>query len=261
MDEHEHSHNQEKQMYWDKQSPLFEKITQSGGIDNYTKTIEYFERAFTLKNRTVCCVDERVTDGTIHYAGCGILDREHAAEQLRKAHPDGVRTHKGCGAAKKAYEKLSPEEKNRLEREYRVGDAEGYAKWWGLQLARELGVEYKGHSEVTPEFHNARAVYYDGTGAFTPSALPDLPSGFVISRRYLKNDYAKEELQLVLSIAFGDHGFGRERFLTNSPLQIILVGGSEESGVSLEELRAEAEEIAKENGQAVVIDGFIAPRV
>lgn len=258
MNEHESSHNKEKQMYWDEQTPLFEKIKQFGGISNYMKGIEVKD-IFTPNNRNLCCIDERVTAGTIHYAGCGILDQENALSEkmikrLKEAGTDGVWSHKGCGAASMAFSKLSDEEKTKF------GDVETYAQEWAKKMANALDVPYLGHLEVQPNFHNARVIYYDGTGRFDPSRSEKLPLGFVISRAYLEKEYAKYILRVALSIAFGDHGFGHKQFVASgSPLQIILVGSSENSGVSLEKLRAETEEIAKKYPKTVAVDGFNAP--
>lgn len=257
MEKHELS-NKTVEMYWEKQNSLFEEIEKAGGIGEYIKNVEHIEDAFVPKNRNLCCIDERITKGTIRYAGCGILDQKNAlseemVEELKEAGVDGVWSHKGCGVASMAFDKLSDKEKARL------GSAETYAQEWAKKLADALNVPYLGHLEVEPNFHNARVIYYDGTGKFDPSRSEKFPRGFVISRRWLKRDYAKNELNLALSIALGGHGFGRDRFLNKSPLLIVPIGNPRDERFSLEALKQEIKECIGEYKNTAIIDGFTAP--
>ena len=107
--------------------------------------------------------------------------------------------------------------------------------------------------------HVARVAYYDGTGNFDPSRLPDaLPPGFVISRRYLKPDYARRECEIAVSIALGHHGFG-ELFTKDTPFILVVVGDPEEKAFLLGSLRTEVEEIARAYGGRVAVDAFVSP--
>src|SRR3989344_4989637 len=106
MIENKPSNNQEKGNEWNRQDIIFfKKIMQLGGIVNYVRTIENLGGVFTPKNINLCCIDERMMkEGTVHYAGCGILDQENALsekmiEKLKKAGVKGVWSHKECGAA------------------------------------------------------------------------------------------------------------------------------------------------------------------
>lgn len=257
MNEHEHQ-NDAMQGYWDSQRPLFERIKESGGVAPYVGNIEHLEKMFAMENHDVCCMDERTPNGDIRYAGSGILDQARALSHMREAKAAGVYSHKGCGAGALAFGRLSEKEKQTYK------NAEEYAKWWAKELAAQLGVEYKGHLDAAPKFHIARVLYYDGTGKFNPSRGSEFPPGFVISRRYLgDSSYAKEELAIAMGIAFGDHGFGNNRFSESEPFLIIPIGDSHDSRFSLEALSEEAKEVAKKLTEQyknkVRIEGFNAP--
>ena len=105
------------------------------------------------------------------------------------------------------------------------------------KMADELGVPYKGHiTKLTrpANLHNARVVYVDGTGSFNPSTVEGLPPGFVISRRFMTPQQARTETSIAMSIAFGDHGFGR-KFSPQEPLMLIAVGGDTVTAQQLQE--------------------------
>jgi len=251
-------HQEPIQEYWDKQNKIFAAIKQKGGVAAYVKSLENAAQFFSSTNHEVCCIDERTTAGVIHFAGSGILDQARALGNMREAKAAGVYSHKGCGAADLAFLRLSEKEKQIY------GSAEEYAKWWAKELAAQLGVEYKGHLEAAPEFHIARVVYYDGTGKFNPSRSSDFPPGFVISRKYLSDSsYAKEELAIAMGIAFGDHGFGKDRFSESEPFLIIPIGDANDSRFSLEALSEEAKDVVKKLTEQyknkVRIEGFRAP--
>jgi hypothetical protein len=243
--------SQNMQEYWDGQTPLFEEIKRAGGISSYFKSFKEKGDLFRLENRSICCVDERTTEGKIHYAGSGILDQANALENTRKANADGIYSHEGCGAAAVAFENLSQAEKGTFP------SAEAYAAWWAKHVSEELHIPYKGHLAVHPKFHIARVTYYDGTGQFDPTKSEKLPRGFMISRAYLDPQYAAKELELSIKIAFGEHGFGKKEF-RHSPFMIIPVADSKNSGITLQMLKQEAREIAYDYGETVTIDELIA---
>lgn len=252
MSEQKHQH--QVQEYWDKQQELFEAIRQQGGVADYVNSLANAAQFFNANNHEVCCIDERTTVGVIHFAGSGILDQDEAVQVIKHAGAQDVYSHVGCGAAALAFEKLSPDEKNKFV------NAEEYAKWWAKEVARKAGIEYKGHLPVEPNFHIARVAYYDGTGKFNSSACGKLlPLGFVISRRYLNQEYAQKELDLSVQIAFGAHGFGRERFTQQTPFVIIPIGDASDNRFSLEQLTNEAQKVAKAYDASVVVGGFVAP--
>ena len=245
----------EAQSFWDRQNELFTRIKERGGFGEYVGSIEYFSELFKAQNRNVCCMDERTTAGTIRYAGSGILDQVRAASRLREAGAKGVYSHAGCGAAALAYNRLSEEAKMQFI------NPEAYAVWWAKEVATQAEIEYLGHLEVSPAFHIARVTYYDGTGIFDSSRADQLPSGFVISRRYLDEGYAKGDLKLSVDIAFGPHGFGANRFSNEAPFMLVVIGDPLDERYSLEQLTKEAKEVAMQFEGKVVVDGFVAPGV
>jgi len=252
MNEYE-DQNDAIQEYWDSQRPLLETIKQKGGVANYVNSLASAAQFFNANNHEVCCIDERTTAGVIHFAGSGILDQDEAVQVIRHAGAQDVYSHAGCGAADLAFEKLSPDEKNKF------ANAEEYAKWWAKEVARKAGIEYKGHLPVEPNFHIARVAYYDGTGMCDAALCAKLlPLGFVISRRYLNKDYALKELDLSIQIAFGVHGFGKERFTQQTPFTIIPIADANNNRFSLEQLTSEAREVANQYGDSVSVDGFVA---
>ncbi|MDD5110480.1 MAG: hypothetical protein PHI63_04690 [Patescibacteria group bacterium] len=210
-------------------------------------------KAFQPADRWLRCIDEG-TPGGVHMAGSGILlGVGAAAEAARAAGATTITSHEECGAAKLyATEKgLDPEK------------SDTYGQEFARDLAKELGVNYC-HlplSEMARPagLHVARVAYYDGTGSFDPSRLPDtLPAGFVISRRYLKPDYARRECEIAITIALGHHGFG-ELFTKDSPFILVVVGDAKDSAFSLQSLRTEIEPLVHPYHGRVVIDGFLTP--
>ena len=101
-------------------------------------------------------------------------------------------------------------------------------------------------------------VYVDGTGKFDPSLVPGLPKGFVVSRRYLPSEYAREEVKVSVGIATGPHGFGA-RVTKEEPLLIVVVGDPHDPDFSEAHLREELKEIVERSDGRVVIDGFLKP--
>jgi predicted ATP-dependent Lon-type protease len=92
--------------------------------------------------------------------------------------------------------------------------------------------------------------------------MKDIPDGFIISRYYLDPAYAKEELAVALSIAMGHHGFG-EKFTKENPFIIAPIEKfkTKRSGISMEELQADAMEVARQYGDRVIIRGFREPEI
>lgn len=218
------------------------------------RSIANLERSFQGEKGEANCIDER-TPGGFRLAGLGILlGKEKAAEILSQAGVHRLRSHKGCGAVLEAYRNLSSEE------QAKYGNPDNYARVWTEELGQYLGGIPCDQREVEPnDFHPARVIYYDGTGAFDPSTLDELPRGFTITRRYVDGEYAKEVAEFALGIALGEHGYG-ERVGEGSELILIAVGDPDDPLYSLEELTRELEEIASRYPGKVLVDGFVAPR-
>lgn len=246
--------------YWQESRVIFSRIYATG-IRKYFEGLPNLGKAFELEDRSVRCIDEG-TPGGIHLAGSGILlstdekraELERILEELRGAGADGVYSHAGCGAAKLYAETVKGD--------HDPNNAEGYAIEWAQALAKLLQAPYKGHITdlKRPDFHNARIVYYDGSGRFDPFRMREIPDGFIISRYYLDQRYAMEELRIALSIAFGHHGFG-DKFTEDSPLIVAPIEKfvTKRRNISLPELEEEARQVASQFGGRVVVEGFKEP--
>ena len=246
----EHTHEEMREQYWRLLEPTFRQI-QEIGLAKYFASVD-LAKAFALKDRDLRCMDEG-TVGGVHLAGAGILNQSAAAEFIKEAGVEGIYSHAGCGAAA-LYAKQQGLE---------LTEADEYGIAWAKELSERAGVPYRGHTEANemarpPEFHIARVAYYDGTGQFDPSPVDDLPPGFVISRRYLEPAYAKQEAEIAVAIALGEHGFG-EKFTPEAPFYLVAIGDGRPGGVSADVLQKEANEIAQRHKGTVITGGFIAP--
>lgn len=166
------------------------------------------------------CIDDRIPGlkslpkaNYVHYAGEGILSPavfETAAQKI-----DGILPHSGCGA-KALYCQI-----NQIPTD--DPDAPGFQAV--EDLSKKTGKPIVGKiskSDLSP-IHSARSVYYDNTGRFDPSKVTGLPPGFVISRNIISDlVYAQKEVDIAISIAFSDHGFGH-KFSPKSPLFLVVV--------------------------------------
>jgi flagellar basal body-associated protein FliL len=207
-------------------------------------------QAFQLKDTYLRCVDEGAPGG-LHMAGSGCL-YERAAEDL-KGKITGIWTHEGCGAAKLYVET----KKIQTDSPDSVADAEA------KKLAEKIGVPYLGRipaSEMKrpPTLHDARTIYYDGTGKLEYTQVPGIPKGFMVSRKLISDPgYAKAEVEVCIGIAMGDHGFGH-LFTGKTPLYICCVGGLDKESVPLktmvDEMTAVASKFHNVEVQALVVN-------
>lgn len=217
----EHEHQAQREQEWEAQSETLRAILDRG-MQEYTSSLEGVQASFETGNHTLCCIDEGTPFGDMRSAGSGILmegeDRAKFIEELKRAGVKEVTSHAGCGAAALYREKMGLTDKS----------VDEVAQEGARRMAEELGVPYKGHiTELKrPEFHNARVVYIDGTGSFNPDAVDGLPTGFVVSRKFMTPEQARTEAGIAMSIALGDHGFGK-KFNEEEPLIVVTVGGEE----------------------------------
>jgi len=204
----------EKRKFWEREERVATAVARSGGIARYLTTLPNYQRAFKLQDRYLRCIDEG-TPGGVHLAGSGILlDLSYVAEIARAMEVEAVTYHDNCTEVVRwgKTKNLLPD-----------GELEEAKKIYA-RLAQELEVPlYKIELRRPEGLHIARAIYYDGTGSFDPSVINGLPTGFVISRRYLEADYALREVTMALDIAFGAYGFG-EWFTRTTPLWLVVLG-------------------------------------
>lgn len=224
----EHEHEAFREQEWNRQSLTIEAVL-SQGMQAYTDSLGGVEAAFETQDHTLCCIDEGTPQGDMRSAGSGILmegeDRAKFIEELKRAGVKEVTSHAGCGAAALYREKMGLTDKS----------VDEVAQEGAQRIAEELGVAYRRHiTELARpnEFHNARVVYVDGTGAFNPSVVEGLPAGFVVSRKFMTPGQARTETEIAMSIAFGDHGFGK-KFSDKEPLVLVVIGGEEVDAQSI----------------------------
>lgn len=210
------------------------------GMEEYIADVDV--ALAVARDRWIRCIDEG-TPGGLHLAGSGILlgedweeSLERAAEVVREMDADGISWHRGCGAVAH-YVKSHNEVKD---------DVDEVAERFARELAVKVALPCREQMLMRPGgLHIARAVYYDGAGQFDPSRVEGLPSGFVISRRYLSKAYALKEAEMAVGIALGHHGFS-ELFTREQPLLLVAVGG--DGG-----LERELTEVAKPYGRRVTV--------
>ncbi|MBI3632615.1 MAG: hypothetical protein HY225_04155 [Candidatus Vogelbacteria bacterium] len=251
------SKNPTPEQKWAESESMFSKIYGTG-VKKYLEGLPSLTSAFHKSDLGVRCIDEGTPSG-IHMAGSGIIlstaekidELRRVEEELKRAGVDGVYSHEGCGAAALYAETVAHDPNN----------AHKYAVEWAQKLAKELGVDYKGHIDKLArpkDFHNARIAYYDATGEFDPFKIKEIPDGFIISRHFLDPMYSKEELGIALSIAMGHHGFG-DKFSKDKPFIIApiqMITNEKRPDLELQALEAEARAIAAPFGDRVIVEGF-----
>ena len=229
-----------------------EWVEQQREIKNFlekTYTAADILPAFDLADRTIRCVDEG-TPGGLHSAGSGILlDMDKAVSLVKSASADGITSHEGCGAAALFCRQKGID----------PAQADKVARQWAQKLAQAAGMPYKGHigaEQMTrpAQFHNAVAVYYDGTGQFNPARAKMLPHGFVVSRKY----FGAADLELCISIALGDHGFGK-LFTRQNPFYVIAVSTNNNAEFAPEKLQAEVQPLLEKYQGRVALVSLVSP--
>ena len=226
---------------------LFSEVS----FGDYAETLANLKDAFVLEDRSVRCIDEGCCGG-VRLAGSGILCQDDAPLTLA-GKVDGIYSHEECGAAA-LYAR-----RNGLD----TSDSDQYGVEWAKKLAEKLGVPYKGHIGMDEMRrpsgqHIALVTYYDGSGCFDPSRLGELPPGFVISRSLLEPEYAKQELEISINIALGEHGLGK-RFIPMTPFIVVPIGHPADELLSLDVLTREARAVARGFNGRVAVSGFCAP--
>ena len=235
---------------WKKQELKLHELCSMGAQNYFTSRFSNLNQAFLEKHDTAVCIDEGTSlmetsgEGKICLAGLGMLyvggseaERlENVANKLEELKVRVVTSHSGCGAAGLAYRRDFPGKEPTPE------EVNSYAIEWGNKVVdkmrasgREISHRYVEAEEMNrpAEFHNAVAVYYDGTGEFNAVVLRGAPQGFGINRKYLPAEYAQAELKIAVSIAFGHHGFGK-KFSANAPFVIVIVAHEKTLALELE---------------------------
>lgn len=226
----------------------------SVGAQQFMSTTPHMEQAFAIdkEERWLGCDDEGVTvmrehipGSPVHLIGSGIFLEGSAivAEIVKRNKWKRVTSHPGCGGAA-----------------HFGGDAVG--EEFAREVARQAGVLYQ-RIEVAwmrrpPAFHNAYAIYYDGTGDFNWGGVsaPGLLPGFVVSRHYCTAAYAETEVERLFAIATGEHGWG-SLFTEETPLLLIAIADPRTRFFSAAQLCRELDAIQRKLGLRVKVDSYI----
>jgi len=228
------------------------------GFAKYAETLPNLDSAFDLEehkpaeglHRCLCCMDGRTPFG-VHAAGSTILLSEaQRDEYFRLANPDSISSHDGCGAARLYCKKHGI-----------LGDPDAFARQWAEQEAIKRGIPHI-HLGVDKDFHYERVCYYDGTGRFNYKGVEGLPSGFVVSRKYMSKESSLAEDGVARNIIFGDHGYGKQLLTSGNPFIFVVVADTK---IRMEELRKELDALVASfdddiPADSVVVDGFVAPK-
>ena len=235
---------------WQKNTDLRKNLYTNGAQSTFGD-LPNFASAFTAdpNNLPVLCIDEGCAGHGTHMAGSGcMISEDKLISELKAAGITEFTTHENCGAWGLAHPEITdPKEK------------EAAVISWGESIAQKLGVPYKyipaEEMDRPADFHNAFFAIYDLTGKFNSKTVTGMPSGFITSPKYFSS--AKADLELAVKIATGDHGFGK-RFTAENPFVLIgIIPGTEETGVSKEQIRADLEGIQQKFEQELVKIDFI----
>jgi len=194
------------------QQHLIERI--QNHCQEYLQQASHIEEAFRDNDKILRCIDDRCPGG-MHGAGSLILlPFEEAVATCQDMGVKAITSHVDCGAAAKYIKEhsLNPAEIEIIAMEY------------AKKLASAVNVPYAGHLSVVGS-HAARVAYYDGTGRFDFSKLPEeLPIGFSIDRAHLKPEYAvNTEARIAAQIMTSDHGYG-QLITSDNPFIFVTIG-------------------------------------
>lgn len=212
------------------------------------------KNAFKLEKRPLVCIDEGIPEAGIHTTASGLLlGIDKALEFAKKAGVDEVTYHESCGgAAKFAAEHGRP-----------ASEALSIAEQFSTELAEKLNVPVRkitADAMIRPaEFHIARIAIYDAAELKSTESI-GLPPGFIISRKFLNTEDSLKDAVIAAGIALGGHGFG-DLITAENPFMLIAIGTQDDAALSSENLKQELQQLKKEFGARIRIDGFDAPNV
>jgi len=250
----------QKEQYFSQAKAILGQIVERGA-QSYFEASPQTKHCFRIEKRVINCMDEG-TAGGFRVAGSLILLPEKEAQFfVRESSAEGLFSHTDCGAAALAFRKKYNLKANE---EVALKEIDEFAKAETKRIAKITNIAYLGHLEKNDlqrplGLHIASAAYYLGIPYFDPSKNPALPSGFVISRRFLPKDYAQFELKLALEIALGEHGFDG-LFSQNQPFLLIIITEKGNREFSNEKLTEEVFEVKEglflELSSRIKMEGF-----
>ncbi|MBN2454507.1 hypothetical protein JXB11_03095 [Candidatus Woesearchaeota archaeon] len=257
-----------KERHWHEQCAIAEKIGKAGSFQKYAETLPDILNA-VISKQEVCCIDEGTPDG-IRFAGSGIYyvitqgtekgkkgkeaiyaGLEAAAEAVKGSPAEFITSHDECGAAGLVFNEMP----DSIKKEFGTSDNLGI--YFAKELSKKTGLGYRhiGIKEMARPsgMHTAMFAYYDGTGKFNPDAVPGLPQGFVVSRKYLGKEEALREIELAPKIATGEHGYGG---LIKPDKKFWLIAVAEDPW-ALESLVSELKPVSDSYKGKVKVEGFL----
>ncbi|MFH1564666.1 MAG: hypothetical protein ABIC82_02330 [bacterium] len=281
----------EKNDLWEKSKENFtiQELMKGKSLQEIMDEISNLREAFEKELDTIVCSDERVpaTEGTkIGIAGQLILGSPKEVKDFIercKGRIKRVESHSGCGAAGIKFDELKDQKKwEEFKNEYGLqrenvtdvfenGDTLG--KWWSKEIiVKELSDEEKGFNveyshttkeKMTGDVHDARVIYFDGTGKFNPTAIEGMPVGYTCSGADfgLSDEYLKKEIQTLcggIALKEEGHGFG-ERFNGDDDAKFYIFVSAKDQE-QLDRLMKVANEAVAEYNNKVEVKGFI-PKV
>lgn len=226
----EHLGEEAKNAAWEAQEEQYRTLRR---LEDRTPLIDVYDRVALREafleglDLVICCMDERVQvhagQKKIAIAGSGILlNEEQLTLFIARMRETGrvlrVTSHEGCGACAMFCERMG----------LPTARAEQEGQNFAARLVERLGLPamalgrsgypHSGRSqpdflmEGDPHFHHARNIVIDFTGNFRPTVL-GFPASFELSAKHYPGiDHVLTEFRAAVGIAFGDHGFGAERY-------------------------------------------------
>jgi len=250
-------HLQKINQEWEKlrKNEVIQRLLKGESLQIIIESLPNFKERFCELD-TIDCSDGRVLDGKkIGIAGSGLLlSLEDRLKLIRQCQGKKVTTHYNCGAAALKFSQLSPEEIPAG-----VETADEYGTYCGQKLAQDLHSdhEFLDENRLSYESHNEVALLVDATGKFDSTHLEGFPPHFVCTGAALglNEEYLKDEIHILTSIALGEHGFGK-RFNPNNPFYILVAADDTKDLVVWKKL---ANEVAQDFEQRVKVAGFTRP--
>lgn len=241
-----------------RQNEVISRLLKGENLQEIVESMPGFKEAFRDLD-TIDCSDGRVLDGhKIGIAGSGILlsEEEHLNFIERfKGKIKTVTAHDDCGAAAKKFAELDS-----AEIPAGIETSDEYGAYRAKELAAKLGADYEylERDEMANSYHNETALILDQSGRFDSTNLESFPAHFVCTGAGLgfSEDYMKSEMETLIGIALGHHGFGAHRFAAENPFYVIVAADNSGELAHWEEV---AKEATAQFGDKVQIKGFVRP--
>ncbi len=244
---------------WNSQQPIIDMILEEG-LEAYIPL--HSSMFFKNAPMNIACIDGRVNRRRIAIAGSGVLwndeERENVINYIKNSGITikAVLRHQSCGAEALFKNQLLQEGKTEEEAEAEVVRRI-------TALANGLGVEVsRGQAGMVHlHQHPERSLFVIGTDVFDITRLPGLYP-FQLNARFCPSpEVIVDRVKLAMQIASGHHGFGPDRFTSETPFVVCIVGSPFKEDFSAEGLTQLIKEpLFKEFGDTVQIRGFNVPK-